>query len=118
MFKIDKKPTFTHTVPVRVPVDSGFDQQSMKVTFQLDRAPTATVRVRYLTDAGTATRNRDYTHRGGTIIFRAGETSKTANITIRGDRIAEPTETFSVVLSAPIGLQLGANGTVSIIDND
>ena len=35
MFKIDKNPTFTHTVPVRVPVDGGFDKQSMKVTFQL-----------------------------------------------------------------------------------
>lgn len=92
--------------------------QVIKVTFSLDRAPTSTVRVRYLTDAGTATRNRDYTHRGGTITFRAGETSKTANITIRGDRIVEPTETFSILLSNPIGLQLGANGTISIIDND
>lgn len=92
--------------------------QVIQVEFTLDRAPTRTVRIRYLTDAGTATRNRDYTHRGGTILFRAGETSKTANIVIRGDVIVEPTETFRIELSAPIGLQLGTGGTISIIDND
>ena len=92
--------------------------QVIQVEFVLDRAPERTVRVRYLTDADTATRNRDYTHRGGTVIFRAGETNKTANIVVRGDAIDEPTETFRIELSAPIGLQLGSGGVISIIDND
>ena len=35
MFKIDERPQFTHTVTVRVPVDGGFDKQSMKVKYQL-----------------------------------------------------------------------------------
>ena len=35
MFKITKNPTFTHTVPVRVPVDGGFENESMKVKFKL-----------------------------------------------------------------------------------
>ncbi|MBM2294708.1 hypothetical protein JQX09_22420 [Sulfitobacter pseudonitzschiae] len=35
MFTIDKTPTFTHTVPVNVPVNGGHEKQSMKVTYRL-----------------------------------------------------------------------------------
>lgn len=35
MFKIAKEPTFQHTVKVRVPVDGGFEDQSLKVTFRV-----------------------------------------------------------------------------------
>jgi hypothetical protein len=35
MFKIVKNPTFTHSVPVMVPVDGGHAEQSLKVTFRV-----------------------------------------------------------------------------------
>ncbi len=35
MFKVTKNPTFTHTVKVSVPVDGGFEDQSMKVTYRV-----------------------------------------------------------------------------------
>lgn len=92
--------------------------QSVQITVELDRAPTATVRVRYETVAGSATRNRDYTHRAGTITFRTGETAKTATVVVRGDRVAESTESFTIALSNPTGLQLGSDGVITIADND
>jgi VCBS repeat-containing protein len=39
----------------------------------------------------------------GTVAFAAGETSATIRIPIIGDLLAEPNETFSVILSAPTG---------------
>lgn len=35
MFKIVKNPEFTHTVPVLVPVDGGYDNQSLKTRFRV-----------------------------------------------------------------------------------
>ncbi len=35
MFVYDPRPTFTHTVKVRVPVDGGFEDQDFKATFQV-----------------------------------------------------------------------------------
>lgn len=35
MFKIVKNPTFTHIVPVMVPVDGGHEEQSLKVKFRV-----------------------------------------------------------------------------------
>lgn len=35
MFKVDKTPTFSHTIPVNVPVDGGHEKQTMRVTFRL-----------------------------------------------------------------------------------
>jgi hypothetical protein len=34
MFKITDNPTFTHTVQVQVPVDGGFETQSLKVRYR------------------------------------------------------------------------------------
>lgn len=35
MFKIVKNPEFTHAVPVMVPVDGGYDNQSLKVRYRV-----------------------------------------------------------------------------------
>lgn len=35
MFIVDRKPTFTHTVKVQVPVDGGFDTQTFKAKFNV-----------------------------------------------------------------------------------
>ncbi len=35
MFVYDPRPTFTHTVKVRVPVDGGFEDQDFKATFEV-----------------------------------------------------------------------------------
>jgi len=35
MFKIDPNPQFTHTVKIRVPVDGGFREDTLKATFRV-----------------------------------------------------------------------------------
>lgn len=35
MFKVDANPKFTHDVDVKVPVDGGFETQSLKATFRV-----------------------------------------------------------------------------------
>ncbi len=53
------------------------------------------------------------------ITIPAGTTTATITITIQSDLIAEPTEAFNLVLSAPSGATLGrTTGTYLIIDDD
>jgi hypothetical protein len=47
----------------------------------------------------------------GTVSFAAGQTSATIRVPVRGDLVAEPNETFSVLLSAPTGGATIADGT-------
>ncbi|BAV64764.1 hypothetical protein [Sphingobium cloacae] len=35
MFKVDPNPTFTHTVKVKVPVDGGFREETLKATYSV-----------------------------------------------------------------------------------
>ncbi|MGH1491624.1 MAG: S8 family serine peptidase [Acidimicrobiales bacterium] len=92
--------------------------QVIQVTFRLEEPATAATRVRYSTVPGTATRNNDYTRRAGTVVFARGRTERTINVTIRGGAIAEPTEQFTIEMNTPLGLTLGANATVTILDDD
>jgi von Willebrand factor type D domain/Calx-beta domain/Domain of unknown function (DUF4114) len=70
--------------------------------------------------AGTATAEQDYTSQSLTINFNAGETSKTVNIPILEDAIAENSETINLTLSSPVNSTLGtrSTATLTIIDND
>lgn len=69
---------------------------------------------------GSAYGRCDYAAAIDTLVFAAGETSKTFTISIIDDSIAEGNETFGVSLSNPIGATLGApsSATVTIVDND
>ena len=55
------------------------------------------------------------------MIFAANETTKTINVPIIGDLVAEGNETFTVVLSEPINATLNpdaTSGTGTITDDD
>jgi hypothetical protein len=62
----------------------------------------------------------DYANTQGILTFAAGETSKTISIPIVDDSYAEGNESFSIVLSNPIGAKLDSPNTitVNVIDND
>src|SRR5262249_55440074 len=62
----------------------------------------------------------DYTATGGTLTFLAGSTSpQTISIGITGDLLAEPTKTFSVVLtSASVGTQIGTPSVADVAITD
>jgi hypothetical protein len=97
--------------------NSGTKNMTFPVT--LSGKSAFTVTVHYATQNGSANSTDDYTSTSGTLTFQPDETSKTVTVPIKGDAVAEPTETFQVILSAPTNAGLGdAIGTGTITDND
>ncbi len=97
--------------------DTG--SKTLDFTVTLDRAATETVTVEWATSDGTATAGTDYTAGNGTLTFSSGDSSKTVSVTVAGDNVDEPNETFEVTLTNPSGATLGDDtATGTIIDND
>ena len=98
---------------------------NVTVTLRLSAASSTPVTVAFATQvAGVgsafAVAGSDFQSKTGTVTFAAGQTTATVTIAIVGDRTAEPTETFNVVLSNATGGATIADGTavVTILDND
>ena len=73
----------------------------------------------YATADGTAIAGSDYFATNGVLTFAAGDTTKSVTVKVRGDLIAEATETFLLNLSNPSNASIGrgsAQGTIN--DND
>jgi uncharacterized repeat protein (TIGR01451 family) len=77
--------------------DSG--TKTLVFTVSLAGASGQPVTVDYATADGTATAGSDYQSATGTLTFNSGETTKTISVTINGDMVDEPNETFFVNLS-------------------
>jgi hypothetical protein len=78
-------------------------------------------RVDFATADGSALAGGDYTTSAGTVVFAAGELSRTISIPIANDGSSEPSETVLLTLaSAGGGALLGAQKTATlvIVDND
>src|SRR5262249_31760357 len=77
------------------------------------------VTVDYGTVDGTAVAGSDYTAVSGKLTFARNEMSKSIVVPIKGDRLVEPDEYFSVRLSNPKGAKIAdGTGLVSLHDND
>jgi hypothetical protein len=87
-------------------------------TVTLSPARSSPVTVNYATANGTATAPSDYTAKNGTLTFAPGETSKPVSVSVNGDRVVEPNETFTVNLSSPSGATLSDGQGVGTILND
>jgi len=88
-------------------------------TVTLSRASTRTVTVDFATSDGSATAPGDYEASTGTIAFAPGETTKAIVVRVVGDTTAEPTETYALRLTRPVGAQLAeGEGAGTIIDDD
>jgi hypothetical protein len=70
-------------------------------TVTLSAASDVPVSVNYTTADGTAKAGIDYVPASGSVVFAAGETSKTVTIQVNGDRLPEADKTFSVSLNSP-----------------
>jgi Calx-beta domain/FG-GAP-like repeat/FG-GAP repeat len=85
----------------------------------LSAASAETITVAYATGNDTAAAGSDYTSKSGTLTFAPGVTSKTVTVLVNGDRIAEPSETFVVNLSAPVNAGIAdSQGIGTILDNE
>ena len=101
-------------------VDEG-DSGSATMTFTVTLDPMAaeTVTVGWATSDGTATAGTDYTAANGTLTFNAGETGKTVSVSVAGDNVDEPNETFTVTLSnASSGAVIGDGAATGTITDD
>src|SRR5205085_6419659 len=79
---------------------------------------TSIVSVQYATASGSATSGSDFTAASGTLTFTVGATSRFVSVAVQGDTTVEPTEVFTVTLSAPTGATLGYAAGSGIIGND
>ena len=73
----------------------------------------------YATENGTAWAGSDYNGRSNTLTINAGAIMKTISITVRGDLIAEPTESFFVNLTGATNATIAdGRGECTTYDND
>jgi hypothetical protein len=87
-------------------------------TITLSAASSKSVSVHYSTANGTAVAPADYASTSGTITFAPGQTSKTINVVVNGDRVREANETFGVNLSSPVNATIATGQGVGTIQND
>src|SRR6266540_2532568 len=66
-----------------------------------------TVSVDYATADGSATAPDDYLATGGNLAFDPGQTTRTVEVTVNGDTLYEPDETFFVNLSNAVNAHIG-----------
>ena len=91
----------------------------MTFDVNLSTASGQQVRVSYNTPANTATAGTDYTAVSGQLIFEAGQTTKTVDVTIHGDELDEANETFNFNLGSPTNATISdSTGLGTIIDDD
>lgn len=87
-------------------------------TVSLSVAGTSTITVDYATVDGVATQPGDYTAVADTLTFLPGITTQTISVPVVGDTSVEPTETFTVVLSNPMGALISDATGLGVINDD
>lgn len=107
---------------VGLSISNATASEGGSLTFTVTKSGTATapVSANFATADGSAVAGNDYNAASGTLTFAPGDTTKTITVSTIDDNINEPTESFSVVLSAATGGATinGATGTGTINDND
>ena len=96
------------------------DASSRPLTFtvRLSVASGRPVTVDYHTADGTAEAPADYTATSGTLTFAPGVTTRTVDVPVIGDTLAESDETFTLALAAPSGATLQDAAATGTIQND
>jgi hypothetical protein len=90
----------------------------MVFTVSLSAPKSTLVSVVYATADGTALAGRDYTPKTGTLFFPPGVVSQTLTVPVLGTTMYGPSETFSLNLSNPVNVFVGAQSTGTILDNN
>jgi hypothetical protein len=93
---------------------------TVSIPVTLSSASATTVTVVASTVSGTAVAGSDFVAKTVTLTFNPGTTTLYVQVAVIGDKVKEPTETFTVALSSPTGGASIATGTgvVTIVDND
>ena len=96
----------------------GNAPSTMSFQVSLSFAAFKPVSVNYVTANGTATTPSDFVATSGTLTFAPGEVSKTVGISVLGDTVREPDETFTVSLSIAAGAKIADGAATGTITND
>ena len=97
--------------------DAGTAQAVFNVS--LSGPAASAVTVNYATADGTALAGVDYESASGVLVFQIGEMTKAVSVTVRGDTLAEPDETFTLILSGASGAAIGdGEGAGTIADDE
>jgi autotransporter-associated beta strand protein len=93
--------------------------QPAKFRFQLSFSSPQEVRFRAATASGTATGGADFQSIDQTIVIPSGTMNFTLDVPLINDAQTEGTETFSIVLSEPVGATIATpSATATIFDDD
>jgi hypothetical protein len=119
---VDDDQVYISFSPANSSVSEASGRAPVAVVITTDRGTPTTrpVTVSYATVAGSATAGLDFGAASGTFTVAAGTASGTtigADFSVVNDAMTEPTETFSVTLSAPGAIASGPH-TVSIVNDD
>jgi hypothetical protein len=88
-------------------------------TVSLSAASSQDVSIDYATADGSAVAGSDYQSASGTVTIPAGQTSTSVTVLVNGDRLAESSETFSLLLSNPVNAFVAnATGVGTITDDE
>jgi hypothetical protein len=100
--------------------EGTFGTRPLSFRVTLSESSQESVSVSYRTQNETARAGEDHESTQGMLEFAPGETSKTVQVPIRGDRKVEPDEFFSVILFSPSGATVAEPGGVGTgtIQND
>ena len=97
--------------------DGGSSEAQFAVS--LSSPSSDAVTVDFATADGTAIAGEDYQATAGTLTFAPGETLKAVAVTIYGDLLPEPNETYLVTLSNAVGVESGdSQGLGGIVDEE
>lgn len=100
-------------------VEGNDGLQNAVVTVRLTEPHGNSVTVNYRTADGSALAGTDYSAVSGKLTFARNEVSKSVLVPIRGDRLVEPDEGFSIQLSNPKGAKIArGQGYVTILDDE
>ncbi len=110
----------TLSINDRTVTEGSFGTVTVQFTVTLSPQINQQVTVDWATADGTAKAGADYVAANGTLVFNAGQTSKTITITVNHDTLDEDNETFFVNLSNPSANAtiLKGQGQGTITDND
>jgi hypothetical protein len=88
-------------------------------TLTLAYASPVDVTVHYVTADISAAAGSDYEASSGDVVIPAGQTTGKFTVAVKGDRLAEPTETFAVNLSAPTNATIDdGQGVGTVLDDE
>ncbi len=113
--------TGTEDTPIEVSIADATVEEggTAKLAVTLSRASQGALTVSYRTMDGTAQAGSDYTPIVGTLAFKVGSRRQVVRVMTRQDTLAEPDETFTVVLTSANGATLRDHiGTGTILDDD